>query len=44
MIASVREGDLSEADEEEMTSYFASTATSLMNTGRSDVGAPVTIR
>lgn len=43
MVASVREGGLSDADEEEMTSYFASTAASLMNTGRSDIGTPVTM-
>jgi hemoglobin len=43
MVASVREGGLSDEDEEEMISYFASTATSLMNTGRAGVGTPVTL-
>jgi hemoglobin len=43
MVASVREGGLSDEDEEEMISYFASTATSLMNTGRAGVGTPVNL-
>jgi hemoglobin len=34
MSKAVKEGGLSEDDEEEMIDYFASTATSLMNTGR----------
>ena len=41
MAASVHEGGLTDADEEEMVSYFASTATSLMNTGRTEPGTPV---
>jgi hemoglobin len=41
MAASVHEGGLSAEDTEEMISYFASTATSLMNTGRAESGTPV---
>jgi truncated hemoglobin YjbI len=44
MAASVREGGLSPSDEEEMISYFASTATSLMNTGRTELGTPLELR
>jgi truncated hemoglobin YjbI len=41
MAASVHEGGLSAEDTEEMISYFASTATSLMNTGRAESGTPI---
>jgi hemoglobin len=41
MVASVKEGGLSEVDQDELISYFASTATSLMNTGRDGIGTPV---
>jgi hemoglobin len=44
MSAAVREGGLSESDEEEMIGYFASTATSLMNTGRPDHGIKIEFR
>jgi hemoglobin len=37
MSAAVRDGGLSETDEEEMIDYFASTAASLMNTGGTGV-------
>jgi hemoglobin len=44
MAQAVRGGGLSEADEEEMIEYFASTATSLMNTGRSTPGTRVALQ
>lgn len=41
MRAAVTAGGLAESDADEMIDYFASTATSLMNTGRGEVGTPV---
>jgi hemoglobin len=44
MSKAVKEGGLTEEDEEEMIDYFASTATSLMNTGRAGPSARVAIQ
>jgi hemoglobin len=44
MSKAVKEGGLTEEDEEEMIDYFAQTATSLMNTGRAGPGARVAIQ
>lgn len=44
MSAAVKEGGLSEADEEEMIDYFASTTSSLMNKGRSGDGLRIALQ